>query len=81
MPEENHIDLSTVFEFQSGKKAPIGVYLATLLQCLCLAEQQHLVPPLEADWLDAVIPPSSRDHFYALKEADETSAANEVTHA
>jgi hypothetical protein len=73
MPEENHIDLSTVFEFQSGKNAPVGVYLATLLQCLCHAEKQHLVPPLEADWLDAVIPASSRDLFYALKETDEAT--------
>lgn len=66
MPEKTYVDLSTIFEFQAGKEAPIGVHLATLLQCLCLAEKQHIVPPLEADWLDAVIPVSNRDIFYAL---------------
>lgn len=75
MPERSYSDLSTVFEFQIGKEPPTGVYLATLLQCLCLAEQQHLVPPLETDWLDAVIPTHSRDLFYALKAEDKSTDA------
>lgn len=81
MSEGTYPDLSTVFEFQTGKEPPTAVYLATLLQCLCLAEQQHLVPPLEADWLEAVIPASSRDLFYALKSDGQTSVANRVTDA
>lgn len=81
MPERNYPDLSIVFEFQAGKEPPTAVFLATLLQCLCLAEQQHLIPPLEADWLEAVIPASSRDLFYALKPDGQTSVCHRVTDA
>lgn len=44
-------DYWAVFEFQdSSAGETFGVSLATLLQCLCIAEQRHIVPPFEADW-------------------------------
>ncbi len=54
-------NFATFFEFQeakSGKK--FTVTLATLLQCLCIAEQQFIVPPFEPDWEAATIPPLLR---------------------
>lgn len=54
-------DLRAVFEFEDGRTGEsFGVSLATLLQCLCIAEQRHLVPPLEADWELRTIPPALR---------------------
>lgn len=54
-------DLWAVFEFEDGRTGEtFGVSLATLLQCLCIAEQRHLVPPLEADWESRTMPPVLR---------------------
>jgi len=54
-------DLGAVFEFEDARTGEsFGVSLATLLQCLCIAEQRHLVPPLEADWESRTIPPALR---------------------
>ena len=54
-------DLWAVFEFQdSNAGEAFGVSLATLLQCLCIAEQRHVVPPFENDWEAAVIPKALR---------------------
>ncbi|WP_139240041.1 hypothetical protein [Azotobacter vinelandii] len=52
---------TTIFEFQNSHTGErFGVTLATLLQCLCIAEQCHLVPPFEADWEKAAIPTAIR---------------------
>jgi hypothetical protein len=54
-------DLWAVFEFQDGSIGQaFGVSLATLLQCLCIAEQRHFVPPFEEAWEAATIPPVLR---------------------
>lgn len=54
-------DLWAIFEFQdTSTDQAFGVSLATLLQCLCIAEQCHLVPPFEAAWEVATIPPALR---------------------
>lgn len=55
-------DLTAMFEFhdpQAGQR--FGVSLATLLQCLCIAEQRHLVPPLEAAWEAESLPAVLRE--------------------
>ncbi len=55
-------DFGAVFEFQdSNSKETFGVSLATLLQCLCIAEQQHIVPPFEKDWEANTVPPALRE--------------------
>ncbi|KPW36294.1 hypothetical protein [Pseudomonas coronafaciens] len=55
-------DLAAVFEFQDSRAGKsLGVSLATLLQCLCIAEQRHLVAPLEADWELETLPPALRE--------------------
>ncbi|CZT26104.1 hypothetical protein PCPL58_p3084 (plasmid) [Pseudomonas cerasi] len=52
-------DLGAIFEFQDSRAGTsLGVSLATLLQCLCIAEQRNLVPPFEADWAVETIPPA-----------------------
>ena len=54
-------DLSAIFEFQDTRTdQTFGVSLATFLQCLCIAEQRHLVPPFEEAWEAATIPPALR---------------------
>lgn len=54
-------DLWAVFEFHDGNTSQtFGVSLATLLQCLCIAEQRHIVPPFEEAWEAATIPPALR---------------------
>ena len=54
-------DLWAVFEFQDGGTGEtFGVSLATLLQCLCIAEQRHIVPPFEETWEAVAIPPALR---------------------
>lgn len=58
----NPPDLWALFEFHDSKTGEeFGVSLATLLQCLCIAEQCHLVPPLETDWELRTIPPVLRE--------------------
>lgn len=53
-----NVDLGTVFEFAAGATGePFGVTLATLLQCLCIAQKKGFVPPFEADWVEVMIPP------------------------
>jgi hypothetical protein len=55
-------DFGAVFEFQdSNSGETFGVLLATLLQCLCIAEQQHIVPPFEEGWEAKTIPPVLRE--------------------
>ena len=55
-------DLWAVFEYRdSSTGEKFGVSLATLLQCLCVAEQRHVVPPFEADWEAVTIPQALRD--------------------
>ena len=55
-------ELASVFEFQDSRQGQrLGVSLATLLQCLCIAEQRHLVPPFETDWEALTIPPVLRE--------------------
>lgn len=55
------IDLSAIFEFRdSHAGVTAGVSLATLLQCLCIAEDRHLVPPFEPAWEVMAIPPILR---------------------
>lgn len=55
-------DLGAVFEFQDGStQQHVGVSLATLLQCLCIAEQCHLVPPLDPEWEAHSLPAVLRD--------------------
>lgn len=55
-------DLAAVFEFHDpGTGQSMGVSLATLLQCLCIAEQRHLVPPLEPEWEAQSLPPVLRE--------------------
>lgn len=66
-------DLAAVFEFQNGRSGvSLGVSLATLLQCLCIAEQRHLVPSLESDWELATLPPEFR--AMARLNTDEADA-------
>ncbi len=51
------IDLGTVFEFSHETSGEFfGMTLATLLQCLCVAEELGFVPPLDTAWSKAVIP-------------------------
>ena len=55
-------DFATLFKFEEVKtKKTFGVSLATLLQCLCIAEQRHLVPPFEAAWEAISIPKTLRE--------------------
>lgn len=55
------VDFGTLFEFGDVKTGEaFGVSLATLLQCLCIAEQRCLVPPLEPDWEAQAIPAALR---------------------
>ncbi|MCB1622307.1 MAG: hypothetical protein KDI44_16390 [Thiothrix sp.] len=58
------VELDTLFEFEApagaGDGATFVVSLATLLQCLCIAEQRFLVPPLDPDWEARTIPPTLR---------------------
>lgn len=54
-------DLSAIFEFRDVRTGvTAGVSLATLLQCLCIAEDRHLVPPFEPAWEVMTIPPILR---------------------
>lgn len=54
--------LDCVFEFQHDTTGHrYGVSMATLLQCLCIAEQLHRVPPLEPTWEALTLPPSLRE--------------------
>ena len=51
------IDFGTAFEFSDSRTGQnFCVTLATLLQCLCIAEQQHIVPPFETAWEVEAIP-------------------------
>lgn len=60
-PSPRPPDFSAVFEFEDRRTGEtFGVSLATLLQCLCIAEQRHLVPPFERDWEATTIPPALR---------------------
>ncbi|QTR51594.1 hypothetical protein [Candidatus Thiothrix anitrata] len=60
-PAEFSVDFEVLFEFADAKTGEaFGVSLATLLQCLCIAEQRYLVPPFEPDWEWKVIPPTLR---------------------
>lgn len=65
MPDRDYLlspDFWAVFEFQdSSAGETFSVSLATLLQCLCIAEQRHIVPPFEADWELITIPPALRE--------------------
>lgn len=55
-------DLGAVFEFlDTNNEEVFGVSLATLLQCLCIAEQRHIVPPFERNWEINTIPPALRE--------------------
>jgi hypothetical protein len=55
-------DLWTAFEYQDRHTGEqFGVSLATLLQCVCIAEQLHAVPQLEADWEALTIPSVLRE--------------------
>jgi hypothetical protein len=55
-------DFWTVFEFQDTKTGEtFGVSLATLLQCLCIAERRHVIPPFEPDWEVMSIPSALRE--------------------
>lgn len=54
-------DLCAIFAFEDRAHQEFGVSLATLLQCLCIAEQRHLVPPFDPDWERATIPPALRE--------------------
>lgn len=54
-------ELTSIFEFQDSRTGQhFGVSLATLLQCLCIAEQRHLVPLFETDWETLTLPPALR---------------------
>jgi hypothetical protein len=62
------VNFGALFEFGDAKTGEsFGVSLATLLQCLCIAEQRYLVPPLEPDWETQVIPPVLRA-YAAVRE-------------
>jgi hypothetical protein len=55
-------DLTAVFEFEDQQTgASVGVTLATLLQCLCIAQERCLVPPFEPEWEAATIDPVIRE--------------------
>lgn len=55
-------DLWAVFEFQdSNTGETFGVSFATLLQCLCIAEQCQAVPPFEPEWEVMTIPIALRE--------------------
>jgi hypothetical protein len=54
-------DLASVFEFEDQRSGTaVGVLLATLLQCLFIAQERRLVPPFEPDWEAATIDPVIR---------------------
>lgn len=56
------VELASVFEFHDARTGQnFGVSLATLLQCLCIAEQRQLVPPLEAAWEAQTFAPTLRE--------------------
>ena len=55
-------ELDAVLEFEDKRSGtPVGVSVATLLQCLCIAQERCLVPPFEADWEAATIDPVIRE--------------------
>lgn len=56
------IDFGTIFELQDGASGQTyGVTLATLLQCLCVAEQRYMVPPFEPEWAAESLPDLLRE--------------------
>lgn len=56
------IDFSTIFEFQDlDPPITFGISLATLLQCLCIAEQRNFVPAFEESWESVTIPAKLRE--------------------
>jgi hypothetical protein len=60
---DSAINYGTIFDFSNAQNATqVGVSLATLLQCLCIAEQRHLVPPLEPEWEQMTIPSILRNY-------------------
>jgi hypothetical protein len=64
---DSAINYGTIFVFRNAQNGTqVGVSMATLLQCLCVAEQRHLVPPLEPEWEQMTIPSILRN-YSALK--------------
>lgn len=61
-PSDGSLDYGAVFEFTDSRTGDsFGVTLATVLQCLCIAEQRFLVPSLDKEWEAATIPPVIRE--------------------
>lgn len=58
----NEPDYSILFHFEDGVTGEdFTVSLATLLQCLCIADHHQLVPPLDQGWTESNIPPILRE--------------------
>ncbi|PRA81781.1 hypothetical protein CQ054_20080 [Ochrobactrum sp. MYb29] len=54
-------DFGALIEFQNSETGEVFlITVGTLLQCLCVAEQQLVVPPFEPDWAAVAIPPILR---------------------
>lgn len=54
-------DFGALVEFQNAETGQsFFVSVATLLQCLCIAEEQLIVPPFEPEWEALCIPPELR---------------------
>lgn len=55
-------DLTTLFEFEDSQSGEcFCLSLMTVLQCLCIAEQCHIVPPLDKEWEALTIPAALRE--------------------
>jgi len=55
-------DFGALIEFEDSRtQSSFVVTMATLLQCLCIAEEHLLVPPFEAEWAATTIPPVLRE--------------------
>lgn len=62
------VDFAALFEFVDSKTGDaFGVSLATLLQCLCIAEQHYLVPPFEPG-REALTIPAALRAYAAVRE-------------
>ena len=59
---ETESDLAATFAFEDVRGDRVFlVSLATLLQCLVIAEKRHLVPPFDRDWAARAVPAVIRE--------------------
>ncbi|WP_408914481.1 hypothetical protein [Brucella pseudogrignonensis] len=50
-------DFGALIEFENAESGQVFVItVATLLQCLCIAEHELIVPPFEPEWAAVAIP-------------------------